>query len=132
MTTSPTEHPSQDQNSTQTSFLDKQEELLDEDQDAMSGLITQEAPVEGQEENVAAEPRAKLLCLLKGKEKEWAAARNKDGPLELLDLPLDVLKCIINEVRRTAGRNYGPLLTYPTGHAYKRLDVFSVDQFRTQ
>lgn len=105
MTDSLTEYLSQEQNSIQTLFLDKQEGLLDKDQDAMSGLITQEAPVEGQEENIAAEPRAKLLCLLKGKEKEWAAARNKDGPLELLDLPLDILKCIIKEVRRAAGIN---------------------------
>jgi len=73
--------------------------LLDEDQHAMSGPITQEAPVDGQEDKVGSEPSAKLLDLLKGKEKEWAAARKKNGSLELLDLPLDILKCIIKEVR---------------------------------
>ena len=36
--------------------------------------------------------------LLKGKEKEWSAAVKKDGPLKLLDLPLDVLKDILNKV----------------------------------
>ncbi len=65
----------------------------------MSGLITQEAPAEGKADNEAPGPRAKLLNLLKGKEKEWAEAGKKDGPLELLDLPLDILKCIIKEVR---------------------------------
>jgi len=99
MTKLPSKHLSQDRNSTQTSFSDKLAELLNKDQHAMSGLITQEAPVEGQEDNVTAEPRLKLLNLLKGKENEWAAARKRDGPLELLDLPLDILKCIIKEVR---------------------------------
>lgn len=77
--------------------------MLDEDQHAMSGLITQETPVDGQEDNVGSESSPKLLDLLKGKEKEWAAARRKGAPLELLDLPLDILKCIIKEVRRTVG-----------------------------
>jgi len=99
MTSWPSENLRQDQNSTQTSFSDKHEELLDNDQHVMGGLSTQEASVEGQEDNVAAKTRAKLSNLLKGKEKEWAAARRKDGPLELLDLPLDILKCIIKEVR---------------------------------
>ena len=37
--------------------------------------------------------------LLKGKEKEWAAVLEKKSPLNLLDLPIDILKEIIKEVR---------------------------------
>lgn len=99
MTSLPPKKLGKEQDSTPASFSDRQEKLLYRDQHAMSGLMAQEAPVEGQDDSVAAKPRAKLLNLLKGKEKEWAAARSKDGPLELLDLPLDVLKCIIKEVR---------------------------------
>lgn len=99
MTSLPPRKFGKDQDSTLASFSDKQEKLLHRDQHAMSGLMAQEASVKGREDSVAAEPRAKLLNLLKGKEKEWAAARSRDGPLELLDLPLDILKCIIKEVR---------------------------------
>lgn len=40
----------------------------------------------------------KVARLLKGKEKNWAAAAEKEGPLQLLDLPLDILKIILKEV----------------------------------
>lgn len=36
--------------------------------------------------------------LLKGKEKEWTAVLAKERPLQLLDLPLDILKEIFKEV----------------------------------
>jgi hypothetical protein len=42
--------------------------------------------------------RKKLSKLLKGKEEEWTAVAQKKGPLQLLDLPMDVLKEIIKEV----------------------------------
>lgn len=47
-------------------------------------------------------PSAKdtLKRLLKGKEKEWTAVAEKKGPLRLLDLPVDVLREIINQVSR--------------------------------
>lgn len=35
---------------------------------------------------------------LKGKEKEWAAVAEKKGPLQLLDLPLDILREIVGHV----------------------------------
>jgi hypothetical protein len=42
--------------------------------------------------------RKKLSKLLKGKEEEWTAVAQKKGPLQLLDLPMDVLKEIVKEV----------------------------------
>lgn len=44
--------------------------------------------------------KAVLARLLKGKEREWASViENKNGPLRLLDLPMDILKEIVKEVR---------------------------------
>jgi hypothetical protein len=42
--------------------------------------------------------RTKISNLLKDKEQEWTAVAKKQGPLRLLDLPLDVLKEIVKEV----------------------------------
>ena len=42
--------------------------------------------------------RTKISNLLKDKEQEWTAVAKKQGPLQLLDLPLDVLKEIVKEV----------------------------------
>ena len=51
-------------------------------------------------EKAAIDPRARLSSLLKEKEKEWTAVvENREGPLRLLDLPVDVLKEIVKEVR---------------------------------
>ncbi len=44
------------------------------------------------------DPRSKLSSLLKDKEQEWTAVVEKKGPLQLLDLPMDVLKEIVKEV----------------------------------
>jgi len=43
--------------------------------------------------------RAKISNLLKDKEQEWRAVAERKGPLRLLDLPMDVLKEIVKEVR---------------------------------
>lgn len=40
-----------------------------------------------------------LLRSLKGKEKEWTAVAEKKRPLQLLDMPVDILKDIIEKVR---------------------------------
>jgi hypothetical protein len=40
----------------------------------------------------------KISKLLNGKDKEWAAVVEKKGPLQLLDLPLDILKEIMKQV----------------------------------
>jgi len=42
--------------------------------------------------------RTKISNLLKDKEQEWTAVVERDGPLRLLDLPMDVLKEIVKEV----------------------------------
>ena len=41
---------------------------------------------------------AKVARLLKGKDRDWAAAAHRKRPLQLLDLPLDILKIILREV----------------------------------
>jgi hypothetical protein len=41
--------------------------------------------------------RRGLSRLLHGKEEEWAAVTRRDGPLRLLDLPMDILKEIVKE-----------------------------------
>ena len=46
----------------------------------------------------SASPAGKMVQLLSGKEKEWTAAMEQKRPLQLLDLPMDVLKEIIKEV----------------------------------
>lgn len=44
--------------------------------------------------------RSKMSSLLKDKEQEWTQVlERRDGPLRLLDLPLDILKEIVKEVR---------------------------------
>lgn len=42
--------------------------------------------------------RRKMSKLLQGKEDEWAAIASRTGPLQLLDLSVDVLREIIKEV----------------------------------
>lgn len=40
-----------------------------------------------------------LEKLMDGKDKEWTAVVQRDGPLRLLDLPVDILNGIVGEVR---------------------------------
>lgn len=47
----------------------------------------------------AQRPKEALTKLLNGKEKEWTAIAEKKGPIQLLDLPVDILKAIIDHVR---------------------------------
>ncbi len=48
--------------------------------------------------------RKKLSKLLKGKEEEWTAVAQRKGPLQLLDLPMDILKEIVKEVSLSSQR----------------------------
>jgi hypothetical protein len=48
--------------------------------------------------------KAALVRSLKGKEKEWTAVAEKKRPLQLLDLPVDILKEIIDKVSRRGCR----------------------------
>jgi hypothetical protein len=49
-------------------------------------------------EKPSIDARSKISNLLKDKEQEWTAVAEKKGPLQLLDLPIDVLKEIVKEV----------------------------------
>ncbi len=56
---------------------------------------------DGEESGDEMESQAcKKARLLKGKEKEGPAAVRKEGPVQLLDLPLDILKDVLKEVRK--------------------------------
>lgn len=57
-----------------------------------------------------------------GKGKESATTVRKDGPLHLLNLPLDILKDIFKEVSICKRRGYlkESVLTAPPGHTYER------------
>ena len=68
-----------------------------------SGSGLQMASLQGLASDSAGKPsldaRTKISSLLKDKEQEWTAVVEKKGPLQLLDLPMDVLKEIVKEVR---------------------------------
>jgi hypothetical protein len=55
-----------------------------------------------------------LLLSLKGKEKEWIAVAEKKRPLQLLDMPVDILKEIIEKVHPAPIRHDRKL----TSHSY--------------
>lgn len=65
---------------------------------AAGGLPSSHHSLEAGILKIPPKPTGKMAQLLKDKEKEWAAAIEKKGPLQLLDLPVDVLKEIIKEV----------------------------------
>ena len=50
--------------------------------------------------DITKSPSSKIAELLKGKEREWATVIRKEGPLQLLDMPLDLLREILREVSR--------------------------------
>ena len=68
--------------------------------------------------------RTKISNLLKDKEQEWTAVVKKQGPLQLLDLPLDVLKEIVKEVSPGLLRSSRNILltNLPAGNAHKRFN----------
>src|SRR2546421_10177748 len=57
-------------------------------------LVTQSAGMSSKQDQV-------LARLLHGKEKEWSTIAEKSGPLQLLDLPIDILKEIVNHITHT-------------------------------
>jgi hypothetical protein len=69
-----------------------------------------------------------LARLLHGKEKEWSAIAEKGGPLQLLDLPIDILKEIVNHITHTNDLT-SLALTHSALHAlaipqiYSRFDI---------
>ena len=69
-----------------------------------------------------------IARLLHGREKEWSAIVEKHGPLELLDLPIDILKEIVNHITHTNDLT-SLALTHSALHAlaipqiYSRFDI---------
>jgi len=77
--------------------------------------VDDEAPTEQTPEGCAeakegSSAKDTLKRLLKGKEKEWTAVAEKKGPLRLLDLPVDILREIINQVSVRANEVQTPVL----------------------
>lgn len=62
-------------------------------QDAYKSTITLSTPARA--ESLIRKRMSKLLL---GKEEEWTAIKSKTGPLQLLDLSVDVLREIVKEV----------------------------------
>ena len=71
-------------------------------------------------------PAEKLSQLLGEKDKEWAVTVEKQRPLRLLDLPVDVLKEIIKEVPSVHDLWFHYVLIR-IGHTYKRPDISCLD-----
>jgi hypothetical protein len=69
-----------------------------------------------------------LARLLHGKEKEWSAIAEKNGPLQLLDLPIDILKEIVNHITHTndltsLALTHSALHALAVPHIYSRFDI---------
>ncbi|KIW00389.1 uncharacterized protein PV09_08098 [Verruconis gallopava] len=80
--------------------------------------------------------KAAVARSLKGKEKEWTAVAEKKRPLQLLDLPVDILKEIIEKLPHTNDLTSLSLchsvfhaLTIP--HIYSRFDIVWPDDTST-
>ncbi|KAL1623976.1 hypothetical protein SLS56_008028 [Neofusicoccum ribis] len=69
-----------------------------------------------------------LTKLLNGKEKEWTAIAAKKGPIQLLDLPVDILKAIIDHLPHTNDLTslalcHSALHAITIPHIYARFDI---------
>lgn len=62
-------------------------------------------PADAKSTQSATAPGEVLSRLLQGKEKEWAAVAERNGSLQLLDLPVDILKEIVREVLENPAEN---------------------------
>ncbi|CAG8974157.1 hypothetical protein HYALB_00002796 [Hymenoscyphus albidus] len=80
--------------------------------------------------------RSKISSLLKDREQEWTAVAKKEGPLQLLDLPMDVLKEIVKEVTHTndltaLALTHSALHNLAIPHIYSRFDIVWPDAHAT-
>ena len=69
-----------------------------------------------------------IARLLHGKEKEWSAIAEKNDPLQLLDLPIDILKEIVNHITHTndltsLALTHSALHTLAVPQIYSRFDI---------
>lgn len=69
---------------------------MEESIQGKNAKLPQEA---ARERETSKSPGRKISELLKEKEREWTEVVRKAGPLQLLDLPLDLLSEILREVR---------------------------------
>ncbi|CCU76824.1 F-box domain-containing protein [Blumeria hordei DH14] len=82
------------------------------------------------------DPRAKISDLLKDREIEWTAIVAKKGPLQILDLPIDILKLIVKEITHTNDLT-ALALTHSALHGlaipplYSRFDIVWPDALAT-
>ncbi|KAL0260089.1 hypothetical protein SLS55_005834 [Diplodia seriata] len=73
-------------------------------------------------------PQEALTKLLNGKAKEWTAIAEKKGPIQLLDLPVDILKAIIDHLPHTNDLTslalcHSALHAITIPHIYARFDI---------
>jgi hypothetical protein len=100
-----------------------------DDSDAYQ-MDTPESSTSGKIQQTTIDAKSKISSLLKDKEQEWAAVVEKKGPLQLLDLPMDVLKEIVKEVRADTQLLARLLIISGIGYTYERLDCFSTNALR--
>lgn len=62
----------------------------------------------------------KRTMSLKGKEREVSSVEKREGPVQLLDLPLDILKDILKEVGRLRDAIGETMANFIPGHPYQR------------
>ncbi|KAF2459352.1 hypothetical protein BDY21DRAFT_189261 [Lineolata rhizophorae] len=97
--------------------------------------VPQDLPTE-MTNGVGKSAHASLSRLLKGKEKEWSAVtdkKEKKGPLRLLDLPVEILKEIINQLPHSndltsLARCHSVLHSLTVPSIYARFDIVWPDQ----
>ncbi|QSZ28831.1 hypothetical protein DSL72_003336 [Monilinia vaccinii-corymbosi] len=88
-------------------------------------------------EQAGIDARTKISNLLKDKEQEWTAvAEKRNGPLRLLDLPMDVLKEIVKEVTHTndltsLALTHSALHNLAIPYIYSRFDIVWPDAHAT-
>jgi hypothetical protein len=84
----------------------------------------------GGEPNLSTEahPSSHLVQFLQAKQREWDAVKSRSGPLELLDLPVDILRLIVKEITHTndltaLALTNSTLHNLAIPHIYARFDI---------
>lgn len=79
-------------------------------------------------------PVPNLSRLLRGKGREWEAIKAKPRPLQLLDLPVDILRLIVKEVSWAHLDPTGltdSANSCTSGHPYERPNIVGFDELYT-
>ncbi|MCJ1362715.1 hypothetical protein MMC16_001821 [Acarospora aff. strigata] len=114
-------------------YMSEENENPDELDDTSPSTRAQERPADAPDHTLGA-PR--VLKRLKGKERDLAIASKKKRPLQLLDLPVDILKEIIREVTHTndltsLALTHSALHDLTIPHIYSRFDIVWPDSHTT-